>query len=132
AAGPPVVRDRRLVGGPGARGGAGIQQVAGRLPGLVALREVAREQAVRLRELLAVQLLERRADDAVQVAPTFVEEAAVRRLADEPVAEAVLGGRSSPLLDHEIVSLELGERGSQPLRGNESLHERGAERAADD
>ena len=91
-----------------------------------------REQAVRLRELVRTQFLERRADDPVQVLPPLFEQARVRGLADEPVTEAVLRRRPAPLLDDEVEPLQLRERRTQVLGRDEPLEQRLAEAPSDD
>ena len=93
---------------------------------------MVREQAVRLRQLVRAQLLERRADDAVQVSPALVEQARVRRFAHEAVTEAVLRRRPTPLLDDEVEPLQLRERRTQQLGRDEPLEQRLAEAATDD
>ena len=93
---------------------------------------MVREQTVGFGELVRVELLERRADDAVQVAPSLLEEARVRGFLHQAVAEAVLGRRAPPFLDDEVESLQLGERRPEPVRRDEPLEERQAEAAADD
>ena len=79
-----------------------------------------------------MELLERLADDAVELAPARLDEARVRDLLHEPVAEAVLGRGAAPLLDDEVEPLQLGERRAQRLGGHDLLEQRHAERAADD
>ena len=100
--------------------------------GLVGLGEMVCEQPVCLRELVRAQLLERGADDAVEVSAAPVEQARVRRFAHEAVTEAVLRRRPAPLLDDEVEPLQLGQRGTQLLRRDEPLEQRLTEAATDD
>ena len=68
----------------------------------------------------------------MQVAAALVEQARVRRFADEAVPEAVLGRRPPPLFDDEVEPLQLRERGAQLLGRDEPFQQRQAEAAADD
>ena len=72
--------DRFLVGVHGPRSVSGLQQVARRPLRLVRLREVVREQPVRLRQLVPVHLLERRPDDPMQFLSSLLKQARIGRL----------------------------------------------------
>ena len=79
-----------------------------------------------------MELLERSADDAVQLPTARLDQTAVCDLLDEPMAEAVLRRRSAALLDDEVEPLQLGERRSELRLRDELLEQRHPERSADD
>jgi hypothetical protein len=66
---------------------------------------MAAEKAEHVLRGFAVDLLERLADFSVELDPLSLEQARVRDLLDEPVAEAVLGDGPAALLDHELEPL---------------------------
>ena len=79
------------------------------------------EQPVHPRGRLAVELDQCLAHEEVELAPAGLDEAPVGGLLHEPVAKAVLGGSSTPFLDHELEPLELGEGRQQPRAREEPL-----------
>ena len=62
----------------------------------------------------------------------MLQQAAVRDLLHEAVAEAVLGRGPAALLDDEVEPLQLRERRHDLLARQEPLQQRQAEGAADD
>ncbi len=67
----------------------------------------------------------------VERATASLKQSAVCSLLHEAVAEAVLGHRQPPLLDHELEPLEFGEGRQQPRPGEETL-EQGQTKGAPD
>src|SRR5438128_646625 len=61
-----------------------------------------------------------------------LQQARVRRLLDEAVAEPILACRASALLDDQVEPLELGQCRPQPLAWHEPLEQRHSEAASDD
>ena len=120
----PVELDRLLLCVDRAGGVARLEQVLDRALGLVRFGEVVGEQPVHLRGRVAVELDQCLAHPQVELAPAGLDEASVGGLLHEPVAEAVLGRGSAPLLDHELEPLELGEGRQQPRAREEPLEQR--------
>src|SRR5205823_4584427 len=85
-----------------------------------------REQAVRLRWRLRVQLLERLPDLEMELATLRLEQAPVRSVLDQPVPEAVLGCGAASLLDDELEALKLRQGGPHGLARSAAVeqHER--------
>ena len=118
----PVEVDRLLLCVARAGGVARFEQVLDGTLGLVSFGEVVSEQAVHPRERVAVELDECLAHPQVELAPAGLHEASIGGLLHEPVAKAVLGGGSTPLLNHKLEPLELGE-GRQQRRAWEEPFE---------
>ncbi len=81
------------------------------------------EQPVHPRGRVTVERDQCLPHEEVELAPAGLHEASVGGLLHEPVAKAVLGGGSTPLLDHELEPLELGEGRQQPRAGEEPLEQ---------
>src|SRR6185369_17458217 len=80
---------------------------------------------------LAVDLLQRLSDRLVQLPPRRLDEARIRDLLDEPVAEAKLRVGAAAHLDDEVEALEVGERRLELVARHELLEELKAECPAD-
>jgi hypothetical protein len=78
-----------------------------------------------------VELHEGLAHPQMELVPAGLDERPVSDLLHETVSEAVLGRGSTPLLDHELKPLQLGEGAQQPRSGEEPLEQRQAEGAPD-
>ncbi len=128
---PAVVLDRLVVGVDGPRGVAREQQVACRALRLVGLGEVARERPVERLVRLSEHRLERLADAAVEAAPGRLEQARIRHLLHQPVAEAVLRGGPAAHLHDQVEPHQIRQRRHDLLARQEPLEQRQAEAAAD-
>jgi hypothetical protein len=98
---------------------------------LAGLGEVPRERAVHLVPRLAVDRLQRLADAAVEAAAGGLQQAAVRHLLHQPVAEPVLRRRAAAQLDDQVEPHQLRQRRHHLLARQQPLEQRQAEAAAD-